>query len=51
MWGYRMAIRAEFGKETLVPEELGRDNWLDHERCVDCPMTPDATAGTNGNEA
>jgi hypothetical protein len=50
MWCYRMAIRAEFGREPLVPTELGRDNWLDHERCVECPLTPDAASGISDDE-
>lgn len=36
LWSFRMAVRVERGHATLSPDELGRTNWRDDERCPDC---------------
>ncbi|MFG1850141.1 helix-turn-helix domain-containing protein [Micromonospora carbonacea] len=36
LWAFRMALRADLGQSPLTPEELGRADWSDRERCRDC---------------
>jgi len=43
LWGFRLAVRAEFGQQPLTPALLGRADWSDLGDCGHCRDAPTST--------
>jgi hypothetical protein len=49
LWGYRLAVRGELGRQPLSPADVHRADWSDRDRCAACDTSvPDADGAQAG---